>query len=108
MKLKAKHKTSRGVPVLKIIGEISGKEAPLLSKKIDQLQKSKSTVLVIDLSETIFIDSYGLGVFVYAWKNLEKRGCKLVFMNPHEAVRSIFSGTHLDSVFRIIDSLEEL
>ncbi len=108
MKFKAKHKKHNGVPVLKITGEISGKEAPLVSKKIDQLQKSQSGILVIDLSETIFIDSYGLGVFVFAWKNLEKHGCKMIFMNPHEAVRSIFSGTHLDSVFRIIDSLEEL
>lgn len=108
MRFKAKHKVHQGVSVLKITGEISGRDAPLVSKKIDQLQKSNSTVLVIDLSETSFIDSYGLGVFVFAWKNLEKQGCKLVFMSPHEAVRSIFTGTHLDSVFRVIESIEEL
>lgn len=108
MKFKVKHKTSQGFPVLKITGEISGKEAPLISQKINKIRKSKCTVVVIDLSETVFIDSYGLGVFVFAWKNLEKQGCELIFMSPHEAVSSIFSGTNLDSVFRVIDSLEEL
>jgi len=94
--------------VLKIAGSVTSSCIHVLSKKFDSLYKTRYETIVVDLSETIYIDSHGLGIFIYAWKMMEKINKSLVFLNPREFIRNIFLGTNLDRVLRVVDTVEEL
>jgi anti-sigma B factor antagonist len=57
--------------------------------------------LVLDLSDTGFIDSIGLGVFVRAFKRLRDQGSELVLRSPRRNARRILNVTGLDRVMMI-------
>jgi anti-sigma B factor antagonist len=95
-------------PLVELEGDVTVDDIAAVSKKIKSLQKGKALRVAIDLSETTFIDSHGLGVFVYFWKTFEEQKRELVFLNPPQFLRTMFEGTNLNDVFRIVDSLEDL
>ncbi len=108
MSCKVKIRHHNEVPVIQITGELSGSESARASKKIIDQCGVKTGTVVIDLRETTFIDSHGLGVLVYAWRRLEESGKNLVFLDPPSFVQNILEGTNLANVLTVIDSLESL
>lgn len=64
--------------------------------------------LVIDLSQTPFLDSAGIAVLVSALKQCRQRGGDVRLVNPQsEAVRRIFELTKFDRVFGMKPSAQE-
>ncbi len=57
--------------------------------------------LVLDLGDTAFIDSIGLGVFVRAFKRLRYQGAEFVLRSPRPTARRILKITGLDRVMTI-------
>ncbi len=108
MSAKLKIKKHNNIPVLRIIGQLDAPDVNALSKKLDSLAKGKHLKIVVDLSETTYIDSHGLGVFVYAWKTMESNNHELIFMNPQGLIKSIFEGANLHQIMRVINTLEEV
>lgn len=101
-------KTASGVPVVGVAGDLSGDNVGKLAARLEKMRKTHSPVVAIDLQETAFIDSHGLGVFVYCWRLLENEHRQLVFINPQGFILNMFRSTNLDRVFRVVNSLEEL
>ena len=93
--------------MLEINGEITGENVGKITKKLENLRKADSEKIVVDLSKTTFIDSHGLGAFVYLWRLLEEQKRELV-LNPQGFIRSLFTGTNLDKIFRVVDSEEAI
>lgn len=108
MSCKAKLKRHKHIPVVHVSGDVAGSDSAIVSEKILSLPAKKAEKVVVDLTEATFLDSHGLGVLVYAWKMLEEQERELVFLSPPPSVQSIFNGTNLGNVFRVINSLEEL
>jgi anti-sigma B factor antagonist len=108
MSCKTKILSHKGVPVIKIIGELMAGDAPKISKKILDVGRGDAHMVAVDLSEMAFIDSTGLGVLVYARQMLLDKGKELVFVSPTESVQSVLQGTNLVDVLKIVDSLENL
>ncbi len=108
MSCKIKLKKIKNVPILKIIGDVTSAEINTLSKKLHSLIKKKAHKIVVDLSETNYIDSHGLGVFIYAWKIMEENNHELIFLNPQGFIRDMFVGTNLQNFLRIVNNLEEI
>lgn len=105
-RLKLKHHD--GVPVLQIRGEIRTANAGSIAHKLELLMGDKNSKVVVDLTETTFIDSYGLGAFVYAWKTMAEHQHELIFLSPQGFLRNMFEGSNLDKIFTIIDTLEKI
>ncbi len=108
MSAKLKVKKHNNIPVLKITGQLEPPDINSLSKKLDSLARGKHLKVVVDLSETTYIDSHGLGVFVYAWKTMETNNHELIFLNPQGIIKNIFEGANLHQIMRVIDTLEEI
>ena len=108
MCLKIKMKKVNTVPVLTLIGQAVGADVNALSKKMESLAAGSNPVVVIDLSETSFIDSHGLGILVFMVKSMEANNKRLVFLNPQGVIREILWETNLNKIFPIINSMEEL
>ena len=58
--------------------------------------------IVLDLSETKYLDSAGLGLLITLEKKLKKDGGQLIFFNPKKGVKNFIETASLDNYFSII------
>ena len=91
-----------GEVVVAVRGEIDIVTAPALWEALVDVIPD-TTRLVVDLSETAFIDSTGLGVLVRALKRMRHGGGVLVLRGPRPNARKVLNITGLDRVMAIED-----
>jgi anti-anti-sigma factor len=101
------HKVNK-TPVIEIIGELAGKNVGEVAVRLAQLRSSAEKNIAIDLKRTTFVDSHGLGVFVYCWRLLEKEKRNLLFVRPQGFVLNMLQNTNLDQIFTVVESIEAL
>lgn len=85
-------------------GEIDIASAPLLSERLDAVIPAANERLVIDLSETTFLDSTALAVLVQAYKRLGDTGAEFVLRAPSKRVGKVLAITGLDRLMTIEDA----
>jgi anti-sigma B factor antagonist len=93
--------------VVSLGGEVDLYTAPELKQELHRLVSQGATRLVIDMSETTFIDSTTLGVLLSVVKRVRPEGGTVVLVCPDRNVRRIFEITLLDRVFAIVDTRDE-
>jgi anti-anti-sigma factor len=108
MSLKIKIKKHNNIPVVQIIGEAVGQDVVKISKKLEPYLTTSDPTIAIDLGGTTVVDSYGLGVFIFSWKQFTGQNRQLIFVNPQGFVRDLFEGTNLDKVLKISESMDTL
>lgn len=88
--------------ILTAHGEIDVATSPELRDALTSLISRGASRIVVDLRETSFIDSAGLGVLVGALKRLrEERDGKIVLRGMQDNVQRVFDITGLASVFSV-------
>ena len=105
MGCKTKVKKGKGMPVLEIRGEFVGEDAAKAAVLLEEMRSSTGAGIAVDLSRTSFIDSVGLGVFVYCWRLLEKEHRDMTFIKPQGFVLKMFQSTSLDRIFKVVDAI---
>ena len=100
--------TVDGQVVIFARGEIDIQGAPLLWDRIAAVIPDVRERLVIDLSETRFIDSTALTVLIKALKRLRNSGAELVLRAPNKSVRKLLNITGLDQLMTIESAPAEL
>lgn len=95
-------KTADGEVVVAVRGEIDVATAPMLWEIFADVLPDTQR-LVVDLQDTAFIDSTGLGVLVRALKRLRHHGGDLVLRSPRANARKVLRITGLDQVITIVD-----
>jgi anti-sigma B factor antagonist len=93
--------------VLAVRGEIDLFTAPELKQKLTDAIESGRSRIVVDLTETSFLDSTALGVLIGAVKRLRAREGALVIVNVDQNIAKTFEITGLDQIFTILGSREE-
>ena len=63
--------------------------------------------IVVDLSETTFLDSAGLGALIGVLKRLRARHGALAIVNVNEAVAKTFAATGMDQIFLILPTRDD-
>ena len=96
-----------GIPVVAVAGEIDLFTAPEFKRRVQKGLDRDGRRMVVDLSETTFIDSSSLGVLIGAHRRLASRERSLVVVAPSPVVRKTLRITGLDSLFRVVDTLDE-
>ena len=93
--------------VVAVSGEIDLFTAPELKQKLtDAIEGGKSRI-VVDLTETSFLDSTALGVLIGAVKRLRTRDGALVIVNVDQNIAKTFEITGLDQIFTILGTRDE-
>jgi anti-sigma B factor antagonist len=93
--------------VVAVRGEIDLFTAPELKQKLtDAIEGGKSRI-VVDLTETSFLDSTALGVLIGAVKRLRSRDGALVIVNVDQNIAKTFEITGLDQIFTIVGTRDE-
>ena len=91
------------IPLVQLPARLSILEAVAFKETLQQLCKQglPCQKIVLDFSQTIFIDSSGLGALVSNFKAARELGIDLVLRDLHPQVMSVLTMTSLDEVFTI-------
>ena len=96
-----------GVTVVKVEGQlIVGNRQELKDLVGAALDKGERRIL-IDFSETGYIDSSGLGALVSISKRVREAGGELRLSGLNEDLRSLFELTKLDTLFAIAETPQQ-
>ena len=96
-----------GRHVVAVQGEIDLFTAPELKKTLADAIENGATHVVVDLSETSFLDSTALGVLIGAVKRLRSRDGQLVIVNTDQNIAKTFEITGLDQIFTILATRDD-
>ena len=94
--------------LIELGGEVDLYTAPELKERLLEVIRDGKTRIVVDLSETTFIDSTTLGVLIGAVKRLRPSGGSLGLVCSDPNIRKIFEITGLDKVFPIEESRDDV
>ena len=93
--------------VVAVTGEIDLFTAPEFKQRVSAPIDAGRTQVVVDLTETTFIDSSSLGVLIGAHRRLRRLEGSLVIVCANDAIVKTFRITGLDGVFTIVPTLDE-
>ena len=93
--------------VLGVRGEIDLFTAPEVKAALAGAIDAGRTRIVVDLTETSFLDSTALGVLIGAVKRLRSRDGALTIVNVDANIAKTFEITGLDQIFTIRASRDE-
>ncbi|MGB3649931.1 MAG: STAS domain-containing protein [Rivularia sp. (in: cyanobacteria)] len=98
----------RQVNLFKPEGRMDLQGGNALSEKIALILPQPKQLWVIDLAKVDFMDSSGLVSLVKGLKAARHHNCHLVLCNVTAPVRLVLELTHLDSVFDIFNTYEDV
>jgi anti-sigma B factor antagonist len=96
-----------GIVAVAVSGEIDLFTAPELKTAIADAVDGGSTRIVVDLTETTFLDSTALGVLIGAVKRLRSTDGALSIVNTDATIAKTFEITGLDQIFTICPTRDE-
>ncbi len=99
---------SRGeTTVVRVTGAAGADVSAQMNRTIQEAAQTGPVLLAIDLSGLSFISSTGLGGLVGAHVSMERDGVTMCLVNPHKMIREVLEVTRLNTLFRVVDTLEE-
>ncbi|MDA0174412.1 STAS domain-containing protein [Solirubrobacter taibaiensis] len=93
--------------VVAVAGEIDLFTAPEFKQRVSAPIDEGRTHVIVDLTETTFIDSSSLGVLIGAHRRLRRLEGRLVIVCSNDAIIKTFRITGLDGVFTIVGRMDE-
>jgi len=93
--------------IVAVTGEIDLFTAPELKTAIAEAVDAGRTRVVVDLTETSFLDSTALGVLIGAVKRLRSNDGALTIVNTDANIAKTFEITGLDQIFTICPTRDE-
>ena len=102
----AMRKDPGGVVVVGVDGQLIVSNRHELKQKVLDAVEGGSRKVLIDFSNTGYIDSSGLGALVSLAKKLREAGGELRLAGLNEDLRTLFELTKLDTLFQIADTAD--
>src|SRR3954465_12020086 len=96
-----------GTHMVAVAGEIDLFTAPEFKQRVSAPIDAGRSRVVVDLSETTFIDSSSLGVLIGAHRRLKREGGSLTVVCDNDAIVKTFRITGLDGVFTLVPTLDD-
>jgi anti-sigma B factor antagonist len=97
----------RRTHVITVSGEIHVSTAPEFQRRLDTAISRGKTAVVLDLSETEFIDSTGLSVLLNGLRRVTRQRGRMALVCTNPTVMRLFEITRLDTTFDIHQTLED-
>ncbi len=92
--------------ILAVHGSVDLTTAPALRTRLAELIDDGHVCIIVDMTDTDFLDSTGLGALVAALKRLRIKDGEIRVVCDTGHVRKVFEITSLDRVFAMHESLE--
>ncbi len=101
------HEISGEIWVVGAQGRLDQRLNPRLEQMLNDLINDGHTRLIVDLSQSNYINSGGLRCLVTAWRQVREQGGDLVLCGLNGRVQEIFALIGFDRVFSIHSSCED-
>lgn len=85
-----------------VFGEITRSYSSILSQFMTVVNNTDKSRVIIDLSQVIQMDSFGIGTLVYFWRELANEKRELIFRDPSQKIFTLLNRTGLDRIFKIV------
>ncbi len=95
------------VSVVAIEGQLIVSNRQELKQKMLEELEGGARKLLVDFTQTGYIDSSGLGVLVSLSKKIREQGGALRLAGLNDDLRTLFELTKLDTLFQIADTREQ-
>jgi anti-sigma B factor antagonist len=102
----AMRKDPGGVVVVGVDGQLIVSNRHELKQKVLDAVEGGARKVLIDFSNTGYIDSSGLGALVSLAKKLREAGGELRLAGLNEDLRTLFELTKLDTLFQIAETAD--
>jgi anti-sigma B factor antagonist len=96
-----------GRRLIAVHGELDLFTTPELRTRINEMIDEGTRELIVDLSETAFVDSTGLGVLLAAMKRLRSCDGELVILDSSSNVLKTFEVAGVDQILTIVRSYDQ-
>ena len=93
--------------IVSVAGEIDLFTAPEFKQRVSAPIDEGRTHVIVDLTETTFIDSSSLGVLIGAHRRLRRLEGSLVIVCSNDAIVKTFRITGLDGVFTLVPKIDD-
>lgn len=104
--LQVEHRTEPWGMLLTVRGSAAVADIPALERHVNPIVASKPPLLVIDVSEMVFISSLGIGVFISLHRGLRPEGrVRIAGANPE--VQSVFDRARFSAVVPLFPTVED-
>ncbi|OGP58693.1 MAG: hypothetical protein A2V67_16795 [Deltaproteobacteria bacterium RBG_13_61_14] len=98
----------KGLVLVMAEGEVDLNSSPQLRQAMAPHLKKKMRGLIVDLSQVSYMDSSGIATLVEAMQGCQKLGMALRLAAPSTAVSEVFKMAHLEKIFEIRASREDV
>jgi anti-sigma B factor antagonist len=95
------------ISIVYIVGKIIADNVADLKKTLNDLLKTDSVHVVIDMKKMDYIDSSGLAALVSKLNDFHKKKGNIHLASMNDTVRKVFDITFLSQHFRIFPGIEE-
>lgn len=103
------HKINGSNLIIEVGKELDHHHAEILYKKLENIEKNKRYKnLIFDFSNTIFMDSSGVGLIISRYKYLSVYGGNVVVVGLSENLEKLFYVSGLHKIIRTYSKLEDV
>ena len=106
MELKIK-KNKKNVYIIELIGELDLYNSHKIKELFSKMVERGINHIIFDLSQTYYIDSTGIGVFIYCFDIAKKQTVKMCICNVFGTVLKVIQLTKLNQFFTMASTLED-
>lgn len=89
--------------VLTPTGILDGTKSEEIRSQVNHALSSGASMLLMDLKDTTFVDSSGLGTLVSVLKKVRSQDCEMYVCSINPQVKMLFELTSMDRVFEIYE-----
>jgi anti-sigma B factor antagonist len=105
--LEISHRAEGAFEIVSPRGEIDLATQTMLRAVLEELIRDGRTHLVVDLAETTFLDSTGLGALISARRRTYAAEGSFAIICANPRMRELFAITRLDLVFRVHETFDD-
>lgn len=100
--------THNGIVIVRILEErLTSHEAPEMKTKLLELIMDEGDVILINLKKVKYMDSTGIGSFLFGIRQAEQHNKELCFCEVQSKVQFIIRIAHLEQVMEIYKTEKE-
>lgn len=93
--------------IARLNGELDHHTAKIAKEKLQgEIERDLAKNIVLDFKDIRFMDSSGIGMILGRFKEIEKKGGKLVISGMNETVNKIFSFSGLQKIIKSYDTID--
>ena len=107
MDLRINKKTTEGIPVIQLSGEVDAYTCSMLRDVMVEIFEQGNPNVVISMADVEYIDSSGLGTLVGGLKRASEQSGRIAVVANSVQIRKVFEITGLEKVFPLFDTEHE-